>query len=280
MFDSIKTLLTTPSGMQVDFTQPKGAEALTPMDGISWEIFANPISLYIGGITAVLLELAEPSVGSGVWDHSNFKQDTFGRLQRTGHAAMITVFAPKADAERMIARVVKIHDRIRGTNYLGEDYHANDPVLLDWVQSTAIFGFTEAYHHYVRPLTTHEKDLAFIEGQASAKLYGSYNTPTSWNAWEKLSEQKKSSLQDSQILADFIHTMQTAPILPPPFKPLQKMLIKAAIEISPPHIKQFKSVQGLKLNFAEKLALKSIAKLTKKFPMQFMPPAQAKQRLS
>lgn len=280
MIKSIQQLLTTPQGMQVDFTQPLGAKALTPEDGISWQIFANPLSLYIGGIVAVLLELAEPSVGSGVWDHSNFKEDTFGRLQRTGHAAMITVFAPKEDAEKMIARVVKIHDRIRGTNYLGQPYHANDPVLLDWVQATAIFGFTEAYHCYIRPLSQSEKNLAFLEGQASAKCYGSFDTPTSWKGWEEFLNIKTKDLQDSQIVADFIQTMQTAPILPHPFKWMQKLMIKAAVDISPAPIKKFASVQGLELNFAERIVLKSLAKIIQQLPLDFMPPAQSRKRLN
>ena len=44
----------------VDFLQPAGEPALIGPDSISWRIFKNPVALYIGGIAAVLLELAEP----------------------------------------------------------------------------------------------------------------------------------------------------------------------------------------------------------------------------
>lgn len=82
--------LTSAPGLEVDFSQPPGAAALIPLDSISWRIFRNPVSLYIGGVAAVLLELAEPRVCSGVWDHTSFRTDPVTRLRRTGTAAMVT----------------------------------------------------------------------------------------------------------------------------------------------------------------------------------------------
>jgi uncharacterized protein (DUF2236 family) len=115
-----------------------------PADGVSWRVFANPISLFIGGVAAVLLELAEPSVRSGVWDHSSFRRDPGMRLRRTRVAAMMTVYGPRSAAEKLIANVVRMHGHVKGTTPDGIAYHANDPRLLDWVQATATFGFAEA----------------------------------------------------------------------------------------------------------------------------------------
>ncbi len=39
--------------------------------------------LLFGGGRALLLEVAHPLVAAGVADHSNFREDPFGRLQRT-----------------------------------------------------------------------------------------------------------------------------------------------------------------------------------------------------
>ena len=279
MFNSFQKLISPPKGMNFDFSEPKGSSALAPEHGILWQVFSNPISLYIGGIAAVLLELTEPSVGSGVWDHSNFKTDTFGRLQRTGYAAMVTVYAPKDIAEKMIAHVVKMHAQVKGTNFIGQSYYANDPRLLTWVQSTALFGFTEAYSKFVKPLSTLQKDSAFIEGQTSAKLYGAQNLPKSWNEWEQLYENTQPNLKDSQILAEFIEIMQHAEILPRPFKWLQTLMVKAAIDISPESIKSMPSLSDLKLTQIERLFLKFLAKLTHWFPLPQLPPSQAKKRM-
>ena len=46
-------------GQTIDFAAPKGAEALTPAGGVSWRVFANPVPVTIGGLTAVLLELLD-----------------------------------------------------------------------------------------------------------------------------------------------------------------------------------------------------------------------------
>src|SRR5687768_4469075 len=74
-----------PQGLPVvDFAHPRGEAALAGPDSISWQVFRNPVSLFVGGVAAVILELAEPRVRSGVWDHSRFRSDPVERLQRTG----------------------------------------------------------------------------------------------------------------------------------------------------------------------------------------------------
>ena len=94
MLKTIRDLMQPPPGMAFDFSQPPGEAALAPPDGVAWRVFANPVSLFIGGVAAVLLELAEPSVRSGVWDAGGFQRDPGMRLRRTGFAAMMTVYGP------------------------------------------------------------------------------------------------------------------------------------------------------------------------------------------
>src|SRR3954467_7138418 len=98
-----------------DFTTPAGEPALVSPDSVLWRIFKNPVALAAGGVAAVILELAEPSVRTGVWEHSGFRRDPVGRLQRTGMAAMVTVYGARSVAEAMIAGVVQVHERIAGT---------------------------------------------------------------------------------------------------------------------------------------------------------------------
>jgi uncharacterized protein (DUF2236 family) len=51
-----------------DFLRPSGEAALVSPDSVSWRVFKNPLSLFIGGVAAVIMELAEPRVRTGVWD--------------------------------------------------------------------------------------------------------------------------------------------------------------------------------------------------------------------
>jgi hypothetical protein len=98
----------------IDFTRPFGEAALLPPDSVSWRIFKNPISLFIGGMAAVILELAEPAVRAGIWQHSSFRRDPMGRLQRTGLAAMVTVYGARSIALPMIAGIVRMHAKVAG----------------------------------------------------------------------------------------------------------------------------------------------------------------------
>jgi uncharacterized protein (DUF2236 family) len=153
-----------------DFLRPAGEAALVPPDSVSWRVFKNPLSLFIGGVAAVIMELAEPRVRTGVWEHTTFRIDPIRRLQRTGLAAMITIYSARGTAKAMIASVRQMHDSVAGSTPAGKVYRANDPELLNWVQSTAAYGFLQAYHSYVRPLSDSERDRYYAEGTLAASL--------------------------------------------------------------------------------------------------------------
>ena len=216
-----------------DFLQPRGEPALLASDSVSWKIFKNPLGLYIGGITAVVLQLAEPRVGSGVWQYTAFRQRPLDRLQRTGHAAMMTVYGPRSRAEQMIAGVTRLHARVRGIASDGRAFCASDPELLEWVHATACFGFLEAYHAYVQPLAALERDRFYAESGPAAELYGARSTPASRAALEDLFARTGGQLQRSDIVLDFLRIMPRVPALPAPLQPLQGVLVKAAIEVIP-----------------------------------------------
>jgi uncharacterized protein (DUF2236 family) len=280
MLKPIQDLMRPPPGRAFDFSRPPGEPALTPADGVSWRVFANPASLFVGGVTAVLLELAEPSVRSGVWDHSGFRRDPLTRLRRTGYAAMMTVYGPRPAAEKMIAHVVRMHDRVRGTTPGGAAYRANDPRLLDWVHATATFGFTEAYHRYVRALSAAEKDCAFAEGLASAGLYGATGAPRSWAGWEALLARTAAALEGSDILAEFLRIMAQAPLLPGPMRRLQRLLVRAAVEITPEPVRSLPQLRGQGLRRGEATLVRTLARGTALLPLGELPPAQAARRLA
>ena len=279
MLGTMQELMRPPAGMAFDFSQPVGEPALAPPDGIAWQVFANPISLFVGGVTAVLLELAEPSVRSGVWDHSSFARDPGMRLRRTGFAAMMTVYGPRSATEKLIARVVRLHGHVAGTTPDGVPYQANDPRLLNWVQATATFGFTEAFHHYVRTLSLQERDAAFAEAQPSAHLYGATGAPRSRAAWEALLAATAPGLEGSAILADFLRIMSEAPILPAPLRPLQHLLVRAAVEITPEPVRSLPQLRGRGLRFGETTLVRALARGARLLPLGDTPQAQAARRV-
>lgn len=231
-------LLSPQDGPQVDFTEPPREAALVPPDSVSWRIFKNPVALYIGGVAAVILELAEPRVRTGVWEHTSFRTKPVHRLQRTGLAAMVTVYGACSVAEKMIAGVVQRHARVTGHTPNGEHYNANDVELLTWVQATAGFGFAQAYHSWVQPLGQDEFDRLYREGEPAAQLYGAVDAPRSEEELHALFDRMRSVLEPSPIVFEFLDIMRRAPVFPPPLRSVQRLLIGAAVEITPDWVRE------------------------------------------
>ena len=221
----------------IDFTQPVGEPALTQPYSLSWRVFKNPVALYVGGTTAVLLELAEPRVRSGVWDHTTFRTNPLARMQRTGLAAMVTVYGARSVAEKMIAGITRMHGRVHGETPDGRKYSALEPELMDWVQVTASFGFVQAYHHFVAPLSVSERDRFYTEAQASAQLYGAPGAPENEAQQEALFQRMLPQLEASDIVFEFLDIMQRTKALPLIVRPLQPLLLRAAIAILPPAVR-------------------------------------------
>ena len=276
----LESLLEPPPGLEVDFSSPPGAPALTPADSISWRVFGNAVTLFVGGVAAVILELAEPSVRAGVWDHSSFRRDPMQRLRRTGMAAMITVYAPRQEAEAMIARVNAMHEKVRGTLPDGQTYQASDPRLLDWVQATASFGFIEAFSRFAGPLSLAEKSQAFAEAEPAARLYGAKGAPRSFPAWEEMLARKLPALEPSVTLDEFLHIMRTAPILPLPLRPVQRLLVRAAVSILPPQVQTKLALEGMGLQTGGATAVRAMARSASLLLPASAPQVQARRRMS
>ena len=70
-----RVLLEPGDRSHIDFSRPVGEAALLSPESVSWRVFKNPLSLFIGGVTAVIMELAEPRVRTGLWEHTTFRLD-------------------------------------------------------------------------------------------------------------------------------------------------------------------------------------------------------------
>jgi uncharacterized protein (DUF2236 family) len=264
----------------VDFSTPPGEAALVPPQSVSWRVFKNPVTVFIGGVAAVILELAEPRVRTGVWEHSRFRQDPVGRLKRTGAAAMLTVYGARSVATPMIERVARIHAAISGVTPCGARFTAADPALLTWVQATASYGFIAAYREYARALGELEIDAFFEEGLAAAHLYGAVHAPRSMRELECLFAATQSRLEGSSILFEFLDVLRAAPVLPRPLAWMQGMLIRAAVDIVPGWVRARLGLdESRSLQRYERGLVKSIAGLADRIVLPGSAPAQSCKRL-
>jgi len=277
---SAGALLRPPHGRMIDFSRPMGEAALVSADSLSWRIFKNPVALLVGGIAAVILELADPAVRTGVWEHSTFLQDPVGRLRRTGLAAMVTVYGPRSLSEPMIQGVVRMHRRISGATPAGETFTANDETLLNWVHATASYGFGEAYSRYVAPLGESEFDRLYAEGAPAARLYGALRAPASSAEVRALFDSMQDRLEQSDIVFDFLRIMRMTPTLPGPIRWLQPMLVRAAVDLIPGWIRERLALgPGHGLRRFERLLVRAAGAVADKIVLPDSPPAQACHRL-
>ncbi|UJW74295.1 oxygenase MpaB family protein [Rhizobium sp. SL42] len=279
--DAYALKLIMPQDMAIDFTAPPGEPALVWADSVSWLVFKNPVSLFIGGVTAVLLELAEPRVRDGVWQHSSFRTEPLKRLQRTGLAAMVTVYGARSTTEAMIRGIVRRHDVVHGTTSEGQAYQANDPLLLNWVQATATFGFMQAYHTYVRPLSSEERDRLLAEATVAAGLYGATEAPRNQAELDLFFEVMRPRLVPSPVIVEFLSIMENVEALPTMARPLQRALVKAGIALLPAWVRARLDLTAAQwqLSTLERSMVGAAARGADRLILPSSPPIQACRRL-
>jgi uncharacterized protein (DUF2236 family) len=263
-----------------DFRRPQGEPSILPANSVSWRVFRNPVSMYIGGIAAVLLELGEPRVRHGVWDHTSFKRDPATRMRRTGLAAMITVYGARSQFEALAERVNRMHAHVEGETDDGRAYAANDPELLLWVQATASWAFLEAYRRYVEPLSQAERDHYYVEAKAGAVLYGVETPPTSEAEMRALMARMRPQLEPSPVIDELIGILRTADILPRALRPMQKLGVRAAIDLLAPEMRRQLGLAGYSLRTPERTLLKLLARGAARFELPSSPARQAAARLA
>jgi uncharacterized protein (DUF2236 family) len=136
-----------------------------------WRIHADT-SMFAGGIRALLLQSLHPVAMLGVSQHSGFRSDPWGRLQRTSRFLATTTYGTIADAERSIAIVRAIHRRVRGTTGTGRQYLADDPHLLGWIHGAEVDSFLTTYRVFgAEPLNETDADTYVRQsGFVAAKL--------------------------------------------------------------------------------------------------------------
>ena len=128
---------------------------------IAWKIHSDP-AMAIGGIRALLQQALHPDAMDGVAKNSNFREDAWGRLQRTGDYVSTITFGSREEADALSARVRKIHTA------LGLD----DPHLLLWVHMSMVDSFLDIAIRSGLSLDTDQQDQYVAEMVAFAQAVG------------------------------------------------------------------------------------------------------------
>jgi uncharacterized protein (DUF2236 family) len=139
----------------------KSGLGLYSPESIVWQVHSDP-SMIVGGIRALLQQALHPVAMDGVAKNSDFRDDAWGRLQRTGDYVSTLSFAPIAEAEALAARVRSVHTR------LGLD----DPHLLLWVHMSLVDSFLDVAARSGMQLGSQDRDQYVQEMVDFARLVG------------------------------------------------------------------------------------------------------------
>jgi uncharacterized protein (DUF2236 family) len=139
----------------------------------------SPLTPFLGGGPAVLLQVAHPLVAAGVVRHSDYRGDLWHRLARTLRALYLITFGTKAEAERAAEAVQRVHSRVRGKTDArlggfppGTPYSAHDPELMLWVHATLVELSLTVYQRFVRALSAQDQERYYREMALVARLFG------------------------------------------------------------------------------------------------------------
>ena len=136
-------------------------------------------SMFAAGLTALLLQSLHPLAMAGVADHSDYRGDPWGRLQRTSGFIATTTFGTVADATDLIRTINHIHRSVVGVDHRGRPYDARDPNLLRWVHVAEIWSFLECHRLYGREkLTPRLRDDYVRQSARTGLMLGARDVPT------------------------------------------------------------------------------------------------------
>jgi len=130
-------------------------------DSVTWRVHSDP-SMVVGGIRALLEQALHPEAMSGVAAHSNFREDAWGRLQRTGDYVGTLTFGTQEEAEKLAARVRKVHAMLK----------LDDQKLLLWVHMAMVDAFLDTAIRSGLQLSEAEQDKYIDEMITFALLVG------------------------------------------------------------------------------------------------------------
>ena len=137
-------------------------EALGPRS-LAWKHAGDNLQLLMAG-TTLILQVAHPVVGAGVEQHSVFKTDPWGRLQRTSEWGLRLLYGGPDKAPKAGQELRDLHRDIKGTDDKGRRYFALDPEAYAWVHMTTYYAMITTQRLFAeKPFTPAEEAQLYQE---------------------------------------------------------------------------------------------------------------------
>ena len=176
-------------------------------DSIVAKLHSDP-ALIVGGIRALMEQALHPGAMAGVAKYSDFRDDAWGRLRRTGEYVSLVTYGPKGEVDRAAERVRMIHHR------LGLDTQEE----LLWVHTSMVDAFIDVAKRSGMRISDTEIDNYLSEMVIFAELVGIERTsvPDSYASLQLYMEEiqpKLAATEEAKRTAVFLTFPPMAPIL-------------------------------------------------------------------
>ncbi|MDQ1489897.1 MAG: hypothetical protein QOJ23_2411 [Actinomycetota bacterium] len=203
-------------------------------DSVTWRVHADT-SMLVAGMTAFALQTLHPRAMAGVWDHSAFGGDFFGRTRRTGEFVQGVVYDPSAAAERRCAGLRRIHDRVVGHTPDGRPYSAGDPDLLEWVHVTEYLAIASANRRFAaHPMSRAELDTYVAEVARVGAAVGVVDPPRTWAELDAAFRRHAPALAVGEQAATAVRYLENPPFLPAVARPPWRAVWAGSLACLPP----------------------------------------------
>ncbi len=243
MIESQVLGLTGMALKEIDFENPKGEPGLFGPRSAIWQVHGDFTSMLCGGISALLLQMLHPLALAGVWDHSRFREDIFGRLRRTSQFISATTFGTTDDAERLIAKVQGIHQRISGVAPDGTPYRASDPALITWVHVAECSSFMASHLRYKRTIVTAARQEQYYREAAEvARRLGAEDIPETPRQVAEYLQDMRPQLRCDERTQEVAQVLLTTRLPGRLSRPVGRWMMVAGIDLLPDWAQQMLAI--------------------------------------
>ena len=191
-------------------------------------------SMFIGGLRALLFQSMHPLAMAGVAQHSDYRHDPWGRLQRTADYLAATTFGPASQAQQAVDVVRRVHEHVVGVASDGQAYSANDPHLLRWVHLAELDSFLAAHDRYgAEPLVGADRDVYVAQVGRVAHALGVSAPPTTERGLRDQLRSFRPELRGTTEARDAARYLLLQPPLPLAARPAYGLIAGAAVALMP-----------------------------------------------
>jgi uncharacterized protein (DUF2236 family) len=258
------------------------AGILVGPQSITWR-YGSDVRLFAVMLYPLLLQVAHPTVGSGVRDYSDFETRPWERLFRTLDYLLLLTYGG-ADAVATGRRLRSLHKGFRGVNPDGSRYYALEPKAYAWVHATLLETYVTAHARFGRPMRRDQIDRFYAEFVGLGRLVGvrSNDLPPDWDAFRAyFDEMVSSTLERTETVARVLRAVRT--VGPPPLPmfptslwrglrlPAGRALYLGGVGLLPPVLRERLGVRWTRRDAAEFRALGRVARaLTPVMPRRLL----------